>query len=79
MNLIDTTATHQIWLGNFEGIDVRFTKNLLTNKINMSAEDLSKVMGFDSLEQMMGDDQVLDCINESYRETGIFPITKQNF
>ena len=79
MQLIKTTATHEIWLGNFEGTDVRFTKNLLTNEINMSAQDLSKVMGFDSLEQMMGDDQVLDCINESYRETGIFPITKQTF
>ena len=79
MELIRTTDTHEIWLGNFEGTDVRFTKNLLTNEINMSAEDLAKVMGFDSLEDFMADDSTLDCINESYRETGVFPITKQVF
>lgn len=79
MRIIKTTATHEVWQSEYEGQEVQFTKNLLTNEIRMDANHLAKVMGFDSLQEMMADDEILDCINESYRETGVWPITKQNF
>ena len=79
MRLIKTTATHEIWQSFYDGLPVQFTKNLLTQELHVNAEDLAKVMGFDSLQSMMANDQILDCINQVKQETGIWPLSKQNF
>ena len=79
MKIIKTTPTHEVWQDEYEGQKVQFTKNLLTGEIHVNAQDFAKVIGFDSLEDMMSDNKILDCINEVKKETGIFPITKQNF
>ena len=79
MRIIKTTATHEVWESEYEGKKVQFTKNLLTDEIHVNAQDFAKVIGFDSLEEMMSDDKIMDCINEVKKETGIFPITQHNF
>ena len=79
MRLIKTTPTHEVWEDLYENQVVQFTKNLLTDEVHMNANHLAKIMGFDSLQHMMADDEILDCIIESHKETGIFPITKQTF
>jgi hypothetical protein len=79
MRIIKTTPTHEIWEDEYEGNKVQFTKNLLTDEIHVNAKDFARVIGFNSLEDMMMDDKILDCINEVKEETGVFPITKQNF
>ena len=79
MKLIRTTPTHEIWLGNFQGTDVRFMKNLLTNEICVDAHQYAQCIGYASLTEMMHDDSVLDACNELKNETGKFPIFKQEF
>ena len=79
MKLIRTTATHEVWESEYEGQKVQFTKNLSTGEIHVNARDFARVIGFNSLEEMMMDDKILDCINEVKAETGVFPITQQNF
>lgn len=79
MNLISQTLTHEYYLGDFEGHTVRFVKNKRTGELKVNAEDLATILGYESLEQMMLDDKVLDLCNEVKEGTGVFPITKQNF
>ena len=79
MRLIKITPTHEVWEDSYENQVVQFTKNLLTDEIHVNAEDFAKVMGYDSLQDMMMDDKILDCMNEVKEEIGKFPITKQNF
>ena len=64
MRLIKTTPTHEIWQSFYDGLPVQFTKNLLTQELHVNAQDFAKVIGFDSLEDMMSDNKILDCINE---------------
>lgn len=79
MRIVKTTPTHEVWESEYEGQKVQFTKNLLTDEMHVNANDLAKIMGFDSLEEMMMQDDILDCMNEVKNETGVFLITKQNF
>jgi hypothetical protein len=75
MKLIDTTPTHEIWRGEYEGKNVQFLKDRLTGEISVNAHDFAQVMGYESLDDMMLDDNVLDTCNEIKEETGVFPIT----
>lgn len=79
MRLIKTTPTYEVWKDYFEGVEVLFTKDLKTQEIHMNAESLAKIMGYGSLEDMLGNDEVLDLMNEVKEETGVFPIVKKQF
>lgn len=79
MRIIKTSPTHEVWQDEFEGNKIQFTKNLSTGQIHVNARDFARVIGFNSLEEMLLQDEILDCINQIKAETGIFPITKQNF
>jgi hypothetical protein len=79
MKLVNTTLTHEIWESEYEGKTVQFMKNIFTNELSLNAHDFAQVMGYKSLDDMMLDNDVLDACNEITKETGVFPITKQNF
>ena len=79
MKLVNTTLTHEIWESQYEGKTVQFMKNIFTNEISVNAHHFAQCIGYKSLEDMMLDNEVLDACNEIKKETGEFPITKQNF
>lgn len=79
MKLVRTTATHEIWESHYEGNTVQFMKNIFTNELLVNAHHYALCIGYESLEQMMQDNDVLDACNEIKKETGVFPIMKQNF
>lgn len=76
MNLIETTATHEIFLSHFEGKPVRFIKDRQTGEININADDAAKVLGFDSITDLMSEDGALDIVNQVKKETGKFPLSQ---
>ena len=79
MRLVKTIFPNEIWESEYEGITVQFLKNVFTNELSVNAHHYALCIGYESLEDMMLDDEVLDACNEIKKETGVFPITKQNF
>jgi hypothetical protein len=79
MKLIRTTPTHEIWESKYQGKTVQFLKNLFTNEISVDAHHFAQCIGYNSLEDMMSDNDILDACIEIKQETGIFPIIRQNF
>ena len=79
MRLIKTILPNEIWESEYEGKTVQFIKNVFTNEISVNAHHFAQCIGYDSLEDMMLDNDVLDACNEIKEETGIFPIVKQDF
>jgi len=79
MKLVRTTPTHEIWESQYEGKTVQFLKNVFTNELSVDAHHFALCIGYESLDDMMLDNEVLDACIEIKQETGIFPITKQNF
>ena len=79
MRFVKTVFPNEIWESEYEGITVQFLKNVFTNELSVNAHHYAQCIGYKSLEDMMLDDEVLDACNEIKKETGVFPITKQNF
>jgi prophage antirepressor-like protein len=78
MNLIkiNTTDTHEIYIGSFEGQQVRFFKDLITGDVRINAEDMARTLGYESAHDMLGRDESLDALNAAYKETGVWPLTE---
>ena len=76
MKLIDQTETHLYYESYFEGQKVIMMQDRKTGEIHLNADDTAKILGYDSLEEMMLDDAILDALNEEYQEKGVFPISK---
>ena len=79
MRLIKTVLPNEIWESEYEGKTVQFLKNVFTDEISVNAHDFAQCIGYKSLDDMMLDDDILDACNDLHKETGKFPITKQNF
>ena len=79
MRLVKILLPNEIWESEYKGKTVQFVKNVFTNEISVNAHHFAQCIGYDSLEDMMMDDNVLDACNEIKEETGIFPIVKQDF
>ena len=79
MRLVKTLLPNEIWESEYKGKTVQFVKNVFTNEISVNAHHFAQCIGYDSLEDMMLDNDVLDACIDIQKETGIFPITKQNF
>ena len=79
MRYIKTILPNEIWESEYEGKTVQFLKNVFTNELSVNAHHYAQCIGYKSLEDMMLDDDVLDACNEIKKETGVFPIMKQNF
>ena len=74
MKLIKVTDTHEHYTDNgFNGQEVRFLKNRLTGQMEIMAEDLACMLGFESVHEMMSDDCVMDLMNEEKALTGKYP------
>lgn len=59
MILIEQTATYQIYISDFQGHSVRFIKDLQTGEININSEDMAKVFGFKSFDELIQSDENL--------------------
>ena len=79
MRLVKKVFPNEIWESEYEGITVQFLKNVFTNELSVNAHHYAQCIGYKSLEDMMLDDDILDACNDIKEETGVFPITKQNF
>ena len=55
---------YEIYEDFFEGERVRFSRNKFTGEINISADDTARVLGFNSIKELLGTDAGLDVINE---------------
>lgn len=75
MKLLERTEHYEIYLSFFEGIPVRFKKDIKTGAVLLFAEDVAKVLDYESLDSMMGSDEVLDMLNEEHKRTGSFPVS----
>ena len=76
MKLIDQSETHFYYESYFEGQKVSMMQDRKTGKLMVNAEDAAKIFGYNSAEEMFLDDAVLDTLNEEYKESGVFPISK---
>jgi hypothetical protein len=74
MKLIDETPTHQIFEDFYQGHQVRFLKDKITDEFSVHADDLARVIGFKNTQEMMSDDTFLDIVNDQHKKTGEFPI-----
>ena len=75
MKLIDQTETHEYYLDTFNGSEVRLVKDIETGTFSIFTEDLAKALGFESEEQMLSSDIMLDYMNVVGQETGKFPLS----
>ena len=76
MKLTHTTKTHEHYIDSFEGQQVRFLKNRQTGEMEVMAEDLALMLGFESFHEMMSNDKVLDLMNQEKEITGEYPFRK---
>ena len=74
--LLEETETHQILISYFEGNSMKFYKNLSTGAISMEADGVAKALGYENENDLLGTDESLDVLNQSYKETGVWPLHK---
>ena len=48
----------------YDGTPVRFIKNKFTEEIRIAANDVARVLGYDSINSLLGTDASLDAISE---------------
>lgn len=61
----------------FQGCEIIVRQNVFSKEITfLLTDEFAKCLGYESVEKMMLDDNILDGLNEIYKETGVFPITK---
>jgi hypothetical protein len=74
--LLEETETHQILISYFNGNPMKFYKNLSTGAISMEADGMAKALGYENEHDLLGSDESLDVLNQSYKETGVWPLHK---
>lgn len=74
--LLEETETHQILISYFNGNPMKFYKNLSTGAISMEADGMAKALGYENEHDLLGTDESLDVLNQSYKETGVWPLHK---
>ena len=73
MKITHITDTHEHYIDVVDGKPLRFLKNLQTGQIEIMADDLALMLGFESVHEMMSDNDVLDLMNEEKELTGKYP------
>lgn len=77
MKLIGQDFFIQVYADKFEGHEVIWRRNVFSGELTLQLTDeVARLFGFDNVEQMMLNDEVLDRLNDCYRRTGIFPLTR---
>ena len=63
--LIHEDFFHQIYESvYYDGTPVRFIKNKFTDEIRIAADDVARVLGYDTINSLLGTDASLDAISE---------------
>jgi len=68
------TETHFPVPGLINGVPVVFMADRATEELMIPIDSVAIALGFESVEEMMSDDRVLDIINKNSTDTGKFPI-----
>ncbi len=76
MKHLFSTPTHDHFLDHFEGQPVRILRNRLNGEILFEGESVARCMGFESEQDMMSDDRVLDAIIDHIRQEGESPLRR---
>lgn len=76
MTLLKTDNNYEYYLDFFEGKPVKIMRDRKTSEILFDGESVAAYLGYDSMQTMMSQDEVLDCINEHTKETGTSPLRK---
>lgn len=72
--LLQTTETHQVFIGYFDGNLMKFYKDLKTGEIGADLETMSKTLGYDDAHDLLSKDESLDLLNDCYKKTGTWPL-----
>ena len=62
------TATHIFYVAYFKGIPVKIVRDRKTGKILFNAESVAACLGFDSTQDMMSQDVILEAISQYQQE-----------
>ena len=70
------TSRHIYLRSYFGGVEVVFIQEKDNpNKLYLAADSMAKILGYSSEEDMLGDDKILDAINDHMKARGCgFPI-----
>ncbi len=75
MKLLSLDFFFQIYAEEIDGIELIWRKNVFTNDIEyLLTDELAQMNGFDSVEAMMMDNDMLDAMNEFKEQYGVFPV-----
>jgi hypothetical protein len=74
--LLEETDTHQILISYFNGNLMKFFKNKSTGAVSIEADGAAKALGYENEHDLLGTNESLDALNQSYKETGIWPLHK---
>lgn len=74
MQLLQTTKTHEVFIGYFDGNLMKFYKDLKTGEIGADLETMAQTLGFDDAHELLSKDESLDLLNDCYKKTGTWPI-----
>ena len=74
VQIIETTATHEIGIAYFQGNLMKFYRNTLTGQIGVDVDALAKTLGYEGAHDLLSQDKNLDLLNEAKKQTGVWPI-----
>lgn len=69
-------AQYEYYLDYFQGMPVKILRDRKTGEIFFDAGSVTKCLGYESTQDMMSQDEVLDLINQHKRETGESPLKR---
>jgi hypothetical protein len=72
--LLEETARHNVLIGYFKGVLVKVLQDKQTNKISMDLQCLAPILGYKDAEDMLGKDEVLDCLQTIKNTIGYWPV-----
>ena len=69
-------AQYDYFLDHFRGIPVKFVRDRSSGAMHIDAGSLAACLGYASTEAMVGDDKVLDLLNEHQKQSGQSPLKR---
>lgn len=76
MVLVDYDSEYEYYLLYFRRTYVIVFRDRATNEIMFEMNSLSACLGFESVEEMMIDDEVLDIVSDQMKRTGESPFRR---
>lgn len=78
MKLINETDTHHVYVTFISEEPVRVFSCKQSGEVSFVLDDLAKALGYESEEEMMSNDAILDEIIEIQKTSGCFPVKSMN-